>query len=209
VPREIRRPGVDRESHRADARVNLPGAINTFMKKCCSQSRCGQIDCAACAHRYAGRLAKRIEVVASGRMFAIEMALPSPTLADFWSFRVEARNFIDHRRRPCPWWRALLLHLWLSQSGRVRGIGSLGSLTSSEVLEAFQSRWPTSIRPLGSENLRSEIVQIVRSGSLLSTEMSARYQSMKLAIWPRREKRLPTLRFQQPRYDLEPMPIVL
>jgi hypothetical protein len=216
VPREIRLLGVDEESHRAGANVNLPHgersgrvAINTIMTKCCSsRSRCARTDCAVCTRRYAGRLSRRILTIASGKLFAIELQLPSPSLADFWTFRVEARNFIDHRRRCCPWWRALMLHLWLSQDGRVCGIGSLGSLTSSEVLEALQPRWPTSIRPLSSENLRSEIVQIVRPDLLPSADLSARYQSMKLAIWPRREKRKATLRIELPRYDLEPMPIV-
>jgi hypothetical protein len=177
------------------------------MKTCCSQSRCTRIDCAVCARRYAGRLAKRIQTTATGKFFAIELSLPSPSLADFWSFRVEARNFIDHRRRSDQWWREFMLQVWLCQH-ELRGIGSLGSLIESEVLEAFQTRWPTSIRPLSSENLRLEIVQIVRPGLLPLAEMSARYQSLKLAIWPRREKRMSAPRLQPPRYDLEPMPIV-
>jgi hypothetical protein len=178
------------------------------MKTCCSQSRCARTDCAVCTRRYAGQLAKRIQACATGKLFAIEMRLPSPSLADFWSFRVGARNFIDHRRRLDQWWREFMLQVWLCQDGRVRGVGSLGSLTETEVLEAFQSRWPTSIRHLDSGNLGSEIVQTVRADLLPSADMSARYQSIKLAIWPRREKRKATPRLEQPRYDLEPMPIV-
>jgi hypothetical protein len=178
------------------------------MKTCCSQSRCARTDCAVCTRRYAGQLAKRIQACATGKLFAIEMRLPASTLADFWSFRVGARNFIDHRRRADQWWRDFMLQVWLCQDGRVRGVGRLVSLTDTEVLEAFQSRWPTTIRPLSSENLRSEIVQIVHPGSLSSAELSARYQSMKLAIWPRREKRKATARLEQSRYELEPMPIV-
>jgi hypothetical protein len=177
------------------------------MEKCCSRSRCARIDCAVCARRYAGRLSKRIHAVTSGRLFAIEMALPSPSLADFRNFRVGARNFIDHRRRLDRWWREFMLQVWLCQDGRVRGVGGLGSLTDTEVLEAYQPRWPTSIWPLSSENLRSEIVRIVRPDLLPSAEVSARYQSLKLAIWPQREKRKATLRLEQPRYELEPMPI--
>jgi hypothetical protein len=183
-------------------------AINTDMKRCQSQSRCGEITCEVCARRYAGRLAKRIQTTATGKFFAIELLLPSPSLADFWRFRIDGRNFVDYRRRQCRWWNEFMLQVWLCQGGRVRGVGSLGSLTDTEVLEAFQSRWPTSIWPLDSENLRLGIVQIVRPGSLSSAELSARYQSMKLAIWPRREKRMSPRRLQQPRYNLEPMPIV-
>jgi hypothetical protein len=178
------------------------------MKKCCSQSRCARTDCAVCSRRYAGRLSRRILTITTGKLFAIELQLPSPSLADFWSFRVGARNFIDHRRRLDRWWREFMLQVWLCQDGRVRGVGSLGSLTDTEVLEAFQSRWPTSIRPLSYENQRPEIVQIVRPGLLPLAEISARYQSIKLAIWPQRERRKPTPRLEHPRYDLESMPIV-
>jgi hypothetical protein len=186
----------------------LWATINIGMTKCCSQSRCSQLDCTACARRYAGRLAKRVQATASGKLFAIEMQLPSKGLADFWSFRIQCRNLVDHRRRRDFWWCSLLLHVWMGQDGMARGIESPGSLTSCEVQEAFQSRWPTTIRPLDSENLRSEIVQIVRPGLLPLAEMSARYQSLKLAIWPRREKSKVTPRLEQPRYELEPMPIV-
>jgi hypothetical protein len=159
-------------------------AINTDMKKCRSQSRCRQIDCAVCARRYAGRLTKLIQATVVGKLFLIEVALPSPTLADFSTFRIEARNFVDYRRCCCRWWREFMLHVWFGQDGRVRGVGSLGSLTSSEVLEAFLNRWPTTLRTIAPENLTSEIVSIIRPGAISSVQMSARYQSIKFAIWP-------------------------
>lgn len=113
------------------------------MNNCCFQPRCARTDCVVCARRYAGRLTRRILNISTGKLFAIETKLASPTLADFRTFRIEARNFVDHRRRCCCWWREFMLHVWLSQSGWVRGVSSLGSLTSFEVLDAFQSRWPT------------------------------------------------------------------
>jgi hypothetical protein len=158
--------------------------INTDMKRCRSQSRCGEITCEVCARRYAGRLAKRIQNTVTGKPFAIQIDLPSLTLADFYAFRGAARNLIDYRRRDDFWWHAFMLQVWLCQN-RVRGVGSLGSLIESEVLEAFESRWPTSLRIIDPNALRSEITAIIRPDSLTSANVSGRYQRLKFAIWPR------------------------
>jgi hypothetical protein len=161
------------------------------MTRCCSQSRCARTDCPVCARRYAGGLAKRIQGTVTGKLFCVQVGLPNATLADFWGFRIEARNLVDYRRHGCRWWREFMCHLWLGQDGRVRGVGCLGSLISSEVLEAFQTRWPTTMRVIAPENLRSEIVSIIRPSAISSVQVSARYQSIKLAIWPQRLRARP------------------
>jgi hypothetical protein len=177
------------------------------MTTCCSQSRCGQIDCAVCARRYAGRLAKRIQATATGKLITIQVDLPSPTLADFLAFRIAARNLIDYRRRADIWWHEVMLQVWLCQD-RVRGVGSLGSLIESEVLEAFQPRWPTSIRLIQPEMLRSEIGVIIGPDSLTSAEVSGRYQGLKFSVWPRRSGKKVAPIVASTISDAEPMPIV-
>jgi hypothetical protein len=186
------------------------GCLNTSMR-CCSQSRCARIDCAMCARRYAARLAKRIQNTATGTLFVIEMMLPSEGLADFWSFRIQCRNLIDHRRRSNFWWRSLLLHVWMGQDGKARGVASLGSLTSSEVFEAFQSRWPTNLRAITPDNLKLEIVSIIQPGAIYPVQMSARYQTIKLAVWPPRQRARPRSLISPPIPTAsirEPMPIL-
>lgn len=179
------------------------------MKKCCSQSRCGQINCAVCVRRYAGRLDKRIQSAATGKLFVFEAGLPSPSLADFWNFRVEARNLIDYRRRSDCWWREFLLHSWFCRDGIVRGIGSLGSLTPAEVSEAFQTRWPTTLRAISPDSLRLEIVSIIDPGSLIPAVMSGRYQAVKFAVWPRRVKARTTRISEPTKFIVEPMPTLI
>lgn len=179
------------------------------MTKCCSQSRCGQIDCAVCARRYAGRLAKRIQNTATGKLFVFEAGLPSPSLADFWNFRVEARNFIDYRRRYCAWWREFLFHGWFCRGGIVRGIGGFGSLTPAEVSEAFQKRWPMTLRAVSPDSLRLQIVSIIGPGSLIPAVMSGRYQAVKFAVWPRRVKVRAMPISGSTKFIVEPMPILI
>jgi hypothetical protein len=182
--------------------------MNNNNNCCSSQSRCGQTQCAVCARRYAGRLAKRIQKAVTGKLFAIGTKLASPTLADFWAFRVEARNFIDYRRRACRWWRELMLQVWLCQDWWVRGVGSFGSLTEPEVLETFQARWPTTLRGIQPEMLRSEITAIIHPGSLTLARVSGRYQGLRFAIWPRRSG-IRVISLPSPtRTEIEPMPIL-
>ena len=181
------------------------------MKKCCSAFRCARTDCAVCARRYAGRLARQISTISTGKFFATEIRISASTLADFRGFRVEARNFIDYRRSACFWWREFTLHGWLSHDGWVRGVGSLGSLKSSEVSEAFQSRWPTNLRRIAPDDLKSEIVSLIQPGAIHPVQMSARYQTIKLAIWPSRPRARPRslISPSMPKASiLEPMPIL-
>jgi hypothetical protein len=179
--------------------------------KCCSRSRCRRISCDACARRYAGRITRRILTATSDKHYAITIELPSSSLADFWAWRVEARNLIDYRRRTCRWWREVALHVWFCQGGSVRGVVSLGSVTCAEALAAFNCRWPTILRLVDLAELRQEIAAIVRPGIIAPAHVSARYQGLKLSIRPQHSK-LRIISFSTPmdvRQVVEPMPFLI
>lgn len=180
------------------------------MKECCSWNRCLEITCEACSCRYAGHVAKRIQTIA-GKRNVIEIDASLSTLADFWSWRIEARNLIDYRRRDCRWWRELLLSVWLCRDGRLRGVVGIASLTPAEVLEVLNRRWPTTLRPVESNDLRQEIATIVHPRVITTIQVRARYQSLKFSIWPKGTRTkiqsapvsLPTRRV------VEPMPVLV
>ena len=113
---------------------------------CRSDHRCGQLACEKCARRYAGGVTRRMMRGEVRNLCAVEIEL-APSLADFWSWRVEARNVVDYRRRTDRWWRDLALSVWLNQDGMMRGIVALGPVTPDEFLAVF-SRWPTALRPI-------------------------------------------------------------
>lgn len=141
----------------------------------------------------------------------VEIKLALPSFADFWSWRVEARNVVDYRRRTDRWWRDLDLNVWLNQDGIMRGIVALGPVTPDEFLAAF-SRWPTALRPITPSTLRDEVFAIVQPSRLAFPALPPRrYQSLKLTIAARRNapKTITPLREKAVVHYLEPMPILL
>ena len=142
---------------------------------------------------------------------AVEIELAPSSFADFWSWRVEARNVVDYRRRTDRWWRDLALSVWLNQDGMMRGIVALGPVTPDEFLEAF-TRWPTALRPITPSDLRDEIYAIVQPSRLAFPALPPRrYQSLKLTIAARRNapKTISPLSEKAVSRYLEPMPILL
>jgi hypothetical protein len=153
--------------------------------KCRSQHRCALTSCASCARRYASRLSRRILAHEARNLHVVEIGIGTSHVSDFHSWRIEARNLIDYRRRTSRWWCESGLHVWLAHDSRLLGVVTLGSVTAEEFILAFTSRWPTALRPISSDNLRNEIFGAVRPG-VITPAGSSRYQSLKLAIWPRR-----------------------
>jgi hypothetical protein len=179
--------------------------------KCCSANRCGQIHCAPCSRRYAKRIAQRIHAVGNDNLRAVEIDIAPSGPADFWSWRIEARNVIDYRRRTSRWWRRCGLIVWLGADQRLRGIVFLGAVAPVDFLAAF-SRWPTILRPIDPATLRETICVIVQPGMIgAMPSLKARYQQRKLAIWPHREAkqtRSPTST-RVPQAYIEPMPVLI
>lgn len=185
--------------------------INTTMKKCRSQSRCGQIACAVCARRYAGHMAKRIASDATGKLYAVQIDLTPSSLADFWRWRAEVRNLINYRRRESRWWRSVGMQVWLCYDGKLRGITNLGSLMETEFLGPFTRRWLTTLRSIDPSDLRREIASIVHPNMIAPVQVKARYQPVRMAVRPQRiEVKAKSLCTPEPfRTWVEPMPILL
>jgi hypothetical protein len=179
--------------------------------KCRSDHRCGQLACEKCARRYAGHAARRMIGGEVRNLCIVEIKLALSSFADFWSWRVEARNVVDYRRRTDRWWRDLALNVWLNQDGMMRGVVALGPVTDDEFLAAF-SRWPTALRPITPSSLRDEVYTIVQPSRLVFPVLPPRrYQGLKLTIAARRSAPKPISPLSEKpvsRY-LEPMPILL
>jgi hypothetical protein len=179
--------------------------------QCCSANRCGQIHCAPCSRHYAKRIAQRIHAIGNHNLRAVEIDIAPSTPADFWSWRVETRNVIDYRRRTSQWWRRCGLIVWLGADQRLRGIVFLGAVAPVDFLAAF-SRWPTTLRPIDPAVLRNTIYAIVQPGMIATMPTSkARYQPLKLAVWPRRKATMTRSQVQEraPTVYIEPMPVLI
>jgi hypothetical protein len=180
-------------------------------QNCCSANRCGKIDCNPCSRRYAKRIARRIHAVGNHNLRAVEIDIAPSSMADFWSWRIEARNVIDYRRRTNRSWRHCGLIVWSGADHKLRGIVFLGAVAPVDFLVAF-SRWPTTLRPIDPAVLRDTIYVIVKPGSIATMPTSkARYQSLKLAVWPRRKATMTRSQVQEraPTVYIEPMPVLI
>lgn len=180
------------------------------MRKCSSQSRCGGLECANCSWRTAGRVARRILATNPRHLHAVTIEVPISSLADFWLWRVQARNVVDYRRAS-RWWSELTLCVWLRHDNRLCGILSLGATTPGEFQAAVGRRWPTTLRTLDPSVLREEIYAVIRPGKIASYDGSGRYQPVEFAVWPKRQRVEPRLFDQStfsPRHAIEPMPVL-
>ncbi|MPR12027.1 hypothetical protein [Microvirga tunisiensis] len=144
-------------------------------------------------------------------LHAVEIDIAPSRWADFWSWRIEARNVIDYRRRTSRWWRHCGLIVWLGADQKLRGVVFLGAVAPVDFLAAF-SRWPMTLRPISPAVLREAIHGFVKPGMIAAMPTSkARYQSLKLAIWPRRNaiKTRSPVPVQIPQVYIEPMPVLI
>jgi hypothetical protein len=114
----------------------------------------------------------------------LDASLQSP--ADFRSWRIQFRNFVDHRRRVCRWWRDVGFWLWLGKDGCVRGIVSLGAVTEEEFIEAVGRRWPVKLTHIPVEHLRREAyLHALRPGIVSDTGPHGdRYRGIRVAVEP-------------------------
>ena len=99
---------------------------------------------------------------------------------EFRSWRIAARNIVDHQRRGSRWWRGVSLYVWLDADGRVSGIVALDAITPEEFEEAFR-RWEPMLRRLGPEEVADEVYGALRPGVIAETAGSG-YQSVRLSI---------------------------
>lgn len=89
-----------------------------------------------------------------------------------------------YRRRSSRWWSSVGIWGWWSGT-QLRGIVSLGSVTTTEFRHAFRRHGELRLRPIEGKNVRVEVYGAVRSiAATWADQRSARYQSLKIAIEP-------------------------
>jgi hypothetical protein len=127
---------------------------------------------------------------------------------EFRSWRIAARNVIDHQRRGSRWWRGVSLHCWLGQDGRVRGVVSLHAITKAEFEEATR-RWGPTFRRIAEEELADEVYAALRP-DIVAEGDGGGYQTIRFTVRPQRTIRA----VRQPLGPrqvalIEPMPLLL
>lgn len=183
--------------------------INTSVRLTCNSGhRCDAPSCVNCSRRYAGRLAGRILSGVSGVLYSVEITPNLSGLPAFWKWCVAVRNLIDYQRRQNILWLRCGIYVWFSRDNRVRGIATLDPAGPTEFMRTLNARWPFSVREIGSDNLRNAIYESIRPGVVSDVRpQNGRYQTLKLAIWPRR--RIDPLSPRPSRHrEIEPMPII-
>jgi hypothetical protein len=93
-------------------------------------------------------------------------------------------NIVAYRRRQSRWWRSVGIWGWWDGTS-LRGIVSLGSITSTEFISALRRHGEIRLRPIGAENIRTEVYAAAMSISAASGPREiGRYQRVKIAIEP-------------------------
>ena len=160
---------------------------------CSSSHRCGLKSCDTCRWRYAGQISRRV-IPAARRFFAAEM-LVCDTDFRLWASRV--RNVIEYQRAQSRWFNDVSLTTWLCRDDRARGIVVLGCVQEAELIKAFE-RWPTTLRPISSEDVRAEVYRILHPDRIVALPNARRYQSIQFSIGSRQMKASSTISHHEP-----------
>lgn len=184
--------------------------------RCFSARRCGSTSCQSCAWRAASRAAQSFWKFRGSNFHAVNFSTSISTVEDFRLWKVSVRNFVDHLRRGCHWWRDTSLDVWLQADGNVRGILRVRSLLLEELQEAFDRRWPVTLRAIEQGEVRREVYFSLHPARIARLDgIGRRYQSSRLTIGPRRPP-LPQRPSATPRTSwagspgqVAPMPILL
>lgn len=154
------------------------------MKPSCSSSnRCRSVHCDSCRWRYAGHIARGI-LPNARRFFAIEIEMGD---AGFRPWASRARNVIQYRRSDSRYWNQVSLTVWHCRDQRAWGIVAVGPILEAELVEAF-ARWPTTLRPIVPEDVRTTIYHALRPDLLLAVPHGRRYQSISFSTRSRTPK---------------------
>jgi hypothetical protein len=145
----------------------LLSTINHLMRGC-RRHQPPHLNCPTCAGRTARRTARAILATDPRRLHGVKFSTHL-TPKEFHSWRIAARNIIDHRRRQCRWWHGVQMQVWLGADGQVRGVGALGSITPEEFIEAF-SRWQPTLRRIAPEEVTDEVYAAMRPGVIAKVD---------------------------------------
>lgn len=151
---------------------------------CSSTARCRRISCRTCAWRAAGIFAARFSFGLTAQAFTLTIATSIGTAAEFAQWRTAIRNFIDHRRRGCRWWRSVSLDLCLQADGTVRGVVRLGEIAADEFVRALACRWAVTMRPIGLGEVRTELYYALHPTRIADFGIARRYQGVRVTIGP-------------------------
>lgn len=155
------------------------------MESLCSPARrCRRLSCRTCAWRAAGYFAARFSFGLRGRAYAVILATSIRTVAEFTQWRTALRNFIDHRRRRCRWWRSVSLDLWLQADGTVRGVVRLGEINADEFVPDLADRWAVTMRPIDLGEVRVELFYALHPTRIADFGIARRYQGVRVTIGP-------------------------
>jgi len=160
---------------------------------CHSENRCRSVRCDTRRWRYAGQIGGRI-LPDARRFFIIEIDIGE---ANFRAWASRVRNVVEYRRAQLRWWNEVSLTVWLCRGQRARGIVALGPIQEAELVEAFE-RWPTTLRPVASEDVRAEVYRALHPGQIAILAGGRRYQSISFSVG-RRTSNAPT-----PKTEREP-----
>ena len=123
-----------------------------------------------------------------GRAYTLIIAISLGTAAEFAQWRTALRNFSDHRRRSCRWWRSVSLDLWLQADGMVRGVVRLGEIGADEFVAAFAGRWAVTMRPIDLSEVRTELFYALHPTRIADFGIARRYQGVRVTIGPKRSR---------------------
>ncbi len=176
-------------------------------RPCRSANRCSDLHCPGCVWRYARSVTCRILTQSTGPLHTVTICETSA----FRVWRVEARNRIDYLRRVDPLWREFGVWGWLQRDANMKGIVSLGALGPDEVTKGLV-RWSPQIGPeVRPDGLRGAVWSVIKPSQIPADVGGARYQGLKLNIWPRREPARSSTSRQSSRscQVCDPMPVVI
>lgn len=151
---------------------------------CCLAHRCRSIECASCGWRYSLSVARRILACEPRSLRAVTIRLSASGPLEFLHERKSLHNLFGHRRRQSRWWRSIGLWGWWDGLD-LRGIVSLGSVTTTEFTVALRRHGNVRLRPIAIETVRTEVYRAAQSVSTSQHSHAAgRYQRLKIAIEP-------------------------
>jgi hypothetical protein len=128
---------------------------------------------------------------------------------EFHSWRVAARNLIDHRRRESRWWNGVQMRVWLGADGQLRGVVSLDAVAPKEFEDAFARREP-SLRRIGPEEVADVVLEAVRPDVIAQVDGGG-HQSVRFTLRPKTVRHVarPRARGLGDVAIVDPMPLIL
>jgi hypothetical protein len=161
-----------------------------LLTRCHSAHRCALTTCPTCTWRHSLHQTRRILAISPGPLYAITISDPDLSPTTIPITRIQLRNAVDHLRRRYRRWRDLSVHLWLTRTGNLNGIVSLGTLGPTEVVEKLGLRWPMTLSSISPEDLRVHVYRTLRR-VWVGEGVERRYQAVALSVGPRRMRAVP------------------